>query len=57
LTAHIQGSGPMNMAVEGDRRNKGSQMWIVSVVINTFKQNKTNKQQPQIHLFPALFGP
>lgn len=29
---------PMNMVVGGERRNKASQMWIVSVVINMFKQ-------------------
>ena len=34
----------MNMVVGGERRNKASQMWIVSVVINMFKQKKKKKK-------------
>lgn len=40
LIAQIEGNGPMNMVVGGERGNKASQMWIVSVVINMLKQTK-----------------
>jgi hypothetical protein len=38
----------MNMVVGGERRNKASQMWIVSVVINMFKQKKKKKSHVQM---------
>lgn len=41
----------MNMVVGGERGNKASQMWIVSVVINMLKQANCYFSFPSVNAY------